>query len=53
MFTVTVLPTEGAGNNRSWMIATLPIGTNDKRWLSLGWPVFQTIMLATVRWLLG
>ena len=44
MFTVTVLPTEGAGNSRSWMIATLPTGTNDKRWLSLGWPVFQTIL---------
>ena len=51
MFTVTVLPTDGAG---SWMIATLPTGTNDKRWLSLGQPVFQTIiMLAMVRWLLG
>ena len=49
MFTVTVLPTEGAGNSRSWTIATLPTGTNDKRWLSLGWPVFQTIM----QWLGG
>ena len=49
MFTVTVLPTEGAGNSRSWTIATLPTGTNDKRWLSLGRPVFQTIILAMVR----
>ena len=45
MFSVTVLPTDGAGNSRSWTIATLPTGTNDKRWLSLGRPVFQTIML--------
>ena len=40
-------------HGHSWTIATLPTGTNDKRWLSLGRPVFQTIMLEMVSWLLG